>query len=206
MSKNLIMSENLDANKIKTDGSQFYQGEITERLRNPEKDSELVYVPMGMAEAVKATEPKPKVGTTSLASCAGIGIYDSEARVGGIAHVFFNQKASYVHYDTDAAGRQIPNSGREIVYEDPYWYKRFEYLMTLLLQKAKEKGGKKFEFHGFNVLQGVRTKEQNAQLAKHAKEIVQRLKEEGVLIGEPDWKMWQGVTLDTRTGKFIPEM
>lgn len=184
----------------------FPQTEFSKPFRSPEEDKELVYVPMGMAEAVTATGPKPKVGTTSLASCAGIGIYDPETRVGGIAHVFFNEKTSYVHYDTDASGRQIPSSGREIVHDDPYWYRRFEHLMSALLKKAQEKGGKAFEFHGFNVLQGARTKEQNEQLARHAQEVVKRLQDEGVLVGEPDWKMWQGVTLDTRTGQFTPEI
>lgn len=173
---------------------------------NPEKDTELLYVPMGNGLVTSADKDKPKVGTNSLASCAGICIYDPETKVGGVAHVFFNEKTSYTHYDTDSSGRQIASSGREIVHNDPYWYRRFENLLNHLIREAQKQGAKKFEFHGFNVLQGARTQDQNEQLARFAQELVARLTQEGVLIGEPDWKQWQGFTLDTRNGSITPAM
>lgn len=173
---------------------------------NPEQDKELLYVPMGFAEATRATDPKPKIGTTSLASCAGIGLYDPENKVGGVAHVFFNEKTSYVQYMRDSQGRDIPSTGREVIVDDAYWYRRFENMMNELLRKTSGKGGKSYEFHGFNVLQGARTAEQNQKLSEFAQELVKKLQEKGTFTGEADWQMWQGFTLDTRTGLFTPSM
>jgi chemotaxis receptor (MCP) glutamine deamidase CheD len=173
---------------------------------NPEKDSELLYVPMSFGLVTSAQNEKPKIGTSSLASCAGICIYDPETKVGGVAHVFFNEKTSYTYYLRDSSGREIASSAKTIVRDDPYWFRRFEYLLNHLVRKAQELGAKKFEFHGFNVLQGVRTPKQNEQLAKFAQELVARLTQEGVFVGEPDWKEWQGFTLDTRNGQITPSV
>jgi len=177
---------------------------------NPEQDKELLYVPMGFAEATRATDPRPKIGTTSLASCAGIGLYDPENKVGGVAHVFFNEKTTHTWttYMRDSQGRDIPSTGKMHyqTVDDPYWYHRFESMMNELLHKTTGKGGRSYEFHGFNVLQGARTAEQNKKLAEFAQELVKKLHDKGTFTGEPDWQMWQGFTLDTRTGLFTPSM
>lgn len=176
--------------------------------RSPEVDRELLYVPMSFAEATSATDPKPKIGTSSLASCAGIGLYDPANKVGGVAHVFFNEKMTHTwtDYMYDSQGRSIPNTGRthHQVVDNPYWYREFEYLMNELLRKAKDKGGQAYEFHGFNVLQGARTQKQNEQLSEFAQDLVKKLQEKSVIVGNPDWKLWQGFILDTRTGLFTP--
>ncbi len=103
---------------------------------NPEKDKELLYVPMGFAEATRATDPKPKIGTASLASCAGIGLYDPDRKVGGVAHVFFNEKTTHTwtDYKHDSQGRAIPSTGRmhHQTVDDPYWFRQFETMMNEL--------------------------------------------------------------------------
>ncbi len=72
------------------------------------------------------------------------------------------------------------------------------------LRKTTEKGGKNYEFHGVNVLQGARTAQQNEKLAAFAQEVVKKLQDSGIIVGEPNWHMWQGFVIDTRTGLIIP--
>jgi chemotaxis receptor (MCP) glutamine deamidase CheD len=55
-----------------------------------------------------------------LASCAGIAIYDPKTRIGGVAHVFFNEKTSYVNYLKDHSGREIPSTGKAVVVDNSY--------------------------------------------------------------------------------------
>lgn len=180
----------------------------SERLGSREKDKELLYVPMGFAEAVCATDKTPKIGTSSLASCAGICIYDPERKVGAVAHVFFNEKTvrTWTTYLKDSLGRNIPETGKmhyEVV-NDPYWFKQFEVMMYQVIYKANEKGGQKYEFHGFNISEGARTKDQNQELFAFAESVVKKLYDSQVFIGDPDWKLWPGFILDTRTGLILP--
>lgn len=167
-------------------------------------DKEMIDVPMGWAEVTSSTDKQPKVGTASLASCAGIDIYDLEAKVGGVAHVFFNEKESYISYLRDSQGREIPSTGRSITVDNPYWYHSFKYLMDDLVRKANTKGGRTFQFYGINVLNGCRTQKQNEELTKYAQDLVQGLQSKGTLTGEPKWESWPGVVLDTRTGIVSP--
>src|SRR5438045_9438095 len=55
-------------------------------LRN---SGQLAYVGMGHGDVITATNPQRFIGTSALATCGGIGIYDAEHSVGGVAHVTF---------------------------------------------------------------------------------------------------------------------
>lgn len=60
--------------------------------RELERQGLLKYVSMSHCDATTARDPQPYIGTSSLASCAGVAIYDRDKQVGGVAHVFFNEK------------------------------------------------------------------------------------------------------------------
>ncbi|MDP3640298.1 MAG: hypothetical protein Q8R53_03800 [Nanoarchaeota archaeon] len=170
---------------------------------NPDLEARTKFVPMSLVEVTSATDGKPYVGTTSLASCAGIAIYDAEHKVGGVAHAFFNEKESIVVYMRDAQGRAIPSSGRAIVRDNPRPFEPFAYLAGALIRKADEIGGKKYKFMAFNVQHGCRTPAQNEQLKVVVDRTIDTLRQAGK-ISDFEYRHEQAFRLDTRTGVILP--
>lgn len=171
--------------------------------RNPDLEARTKTVPMSMVDVTSATDEKPYVGTTSLASCAGIAIYDAEHKVGGVAHAFFNEKESMAVYMHDSQGRAIPSSGREIVVDNPRPFEPFAYLAEVLIRRADEIGGERYKFIAFNVEHGCRRPEQNTQLKEVVERTIAKLKQLGK-ITDVEYRHEQEFRLDTRIGTILP--
>ncbi|MBT3450479.1 hypothetical protein HN652_00935 [archaeon] len=167
------------------------------------QDETIKSVYMDDFDVTSADDEKPYIGTTSLASCAGIAIYDPKNKIGGVAHVFFNDKISMSHYMRDAQGRDIPSSGRSIVVDNPRPFDPFTYLAEALVRKADSIGGEKYQFMAFNVKHGCRTQEQNIQLQSVVERTVQKLTETDK-ITDFEYRNETQFKLDTRTGLIIP--
>lgn len=168
-----------------------------------EMEKKVKFVPMGGFDITSATDPKPIVGTTSLASCAGLAIYDPDSKVGGVLHAFFTEKEAIVQYMRDASGREIPSTGRSIVINNPFPFEPFYYLSLALIRRAEEIGGSRFEFHTFNIDFGSRTMDQNKQLRVVVEKTILELEQAGK-IRSVSWKHDQDFKLDTRTGLITP--
>src|SRR3989338_8719346 len=174
-------------------GSGFGRG------RNPDLEARTKFVPMSGIDVTSADDEKPYVGTTSLASCAGIAIYDAEHRVGGVAHAFFNEIEEIVQYIHDAEGRAIPSSGRAIVVNNPRPFEPFAYLAEALVRRDDEIGGEKYKFMAFNVQHDCRKPEQNEQLKSVVERTIDKLRQAGK-ITDVEYRHEQEFRLDTRTG------
>ena len=170
---------------------------------NIDLEARTKFVPMSGIDVTSADDEKPYVGTTSLASCAGIAIYDSENKVGGVAHAFFNEKESMTVYMRDAQGREIPSTGRAVVVNNPRPFEPFAYLAEALVRRADELGGEKYKFMAFNVEHGCRTQAQNEQLKVVADRTIDKLKRAGK-ISDVEYRHEQAFRLDTRTGSILP--
>jgi len=170
---------------------------------NPDLEARTKFVPMSGIDVTSADDEKPYVGTTSLASCAGIAIYDPEHKVGGVAHVFFNEKESMTVYMHDAQGRVIPSTGRAIVVDNPRPFEPFTYLAEALIKRADEIGGEIYKFMVFNVEYGVRTPEQNEQLKEVVERTIDNLRQAGK-ITDVEYRPEQEFRLDTRNGAILP--
>ena len=170
---------------------------------NPDLEARTKFVPMSGIDVTSADDEKPYVGTTSLASCAGIAIYDAEHKVGGVAHAFFNEKESMDVYMHDAQGREIPSSGREIIVNNPRPFEPFAWLAESLIRKADEIGGQKYTFMAFNVQYGSRTPEQNKQLKVVVDRTIDKLTRAGK-ISDFEYRYEREFRLDTRTGAILP--
>lgn len=165
-----------------------FEKEYYRKLTEERVDKETVFVPMGFAVAVSAEDKKPCVGTTSLASCAGIAIYDQERRVAGVAHVFFNEKTSG------------PNG---TVVDDPTWFRKFDELASWIISAGDKRGGGSYRMTLFNVQGGARTKEQNESLARHVESAVERLRRSGK-VSSVDYRSDDNFRIDARTGDIRP--
>lgn len=174
-----------------------------EARRTPETEKHILMVPISFAEVTSAEDEKFMIGTTSLDSCAGVAIYDEEQKIGGVSHVFFNDKESLTVYDRDAQGREIPSSGRSVIVNNPRPFEPFKWLTTSLVKKADEKGGKRYKVKVFNVGHGVRTPEQNIQLKRVVEETLASLGSEGKIV-DSEYRNEQSFVLDTRDGQIRP--
>jgi hypothetical protein len=171
--------------------------------RNLDLEARTKFVPMSMLDVTSATDEKPYVGTTSLASCAGIAVYDPEHKVGGVAHVFFNEKESMAVYTRDAQGREIPSSGRAIVVDNPRPFEPFAYLAEALVRRADEIGGQRYKFMAFNVQHGCRKPEQNEQLKSVVDRTIEKLRQAGK-ITDVEYRHERAFILDTINGNVLP--
>lgn len=160
-------------------------------------------VPMSHFDVTSAGDEKPYVGTTSLASCAGMAIYDAEHKVGGVAHVFFNEKESMAVYMQDAQGREIPSTGREVILDNPRPFEPFADLAEALVKKADKNGGERYKFMVFNVGFGCRTPEQHEQLKSVVDRTIDKLRQAGK-IATVEYRHEQAFRLDTGTGAILP--
>ena len=178
-------------------GSGFGRG------RNPDLEARTKFVPISGIDVTSADDEQPYIGTTSLASCAGIAIYDAEHKVGGVAHAFFNEKESMTVYMRDAQGRKIPSSGRAVIIDNPRPFEPFAYLAEALVRRADEIGGEKYKFMAFNVQHGCRKPEQNEQLKSVVERTIDKLRQTGK-ITDVEYRHEQEFRLDTRTGVILP--
>ncbi len=160
------------------------------------------YVPMEGMDTTSATDEKPLIGTSALASCAGIAVYDPERKVGGAAHVFFNQKESLVHYMRDAQGREIPSTGREVIIDNPRSFDPFLYNAQALVHLADSRGGHQYNFIAFNIDHGCRTQAQNQQLKEVVERTIGQLREQGKLLSA-EYRPETDFLLDTRNGRIF---
>lgn len=119
---------------------------------------------MGFELVTTSSDTKPHIGTSSLASCLGIGLTDTEYRVDGVAHVFFTEKEEIASYLHDSQGRDIPNSGKAIIVNKPNPFIDTQWSLNHMISLAREKGAKKIKLYFFNVQGGARTTAQNSQL------------------------------------------
>ncbi len=154
-------------------------------------DKQTKYVHMNFFDVTSADDEKPYVGTTSLASCAGIAIYDPVNKIGGVAHVFFCEK------ETIQYGESIA------IIDNPRPFDPFAYLAESLVRKADSIGGDRYKFIAFNIQYGCRTQEQNIQLQSVVERTVDKLKQAGK-ITDFEYRHDQQFKLDTRTGLIHP--
>jgi hypothetical protein len=194
---------NMDAKLTKLFAKMEFPDFGSDRGRNPDLEARTKFVPMSMLDVTSATDEKPYVGTTSLASCAGIAIYDPKHQVGGVAHVFFNKKESMTLYMCDSQGKEIPSTGRKIVVDTPRPFEPFAYLAEALVRRADEIGGEKYKFMAFNVQHGCRKPEQNEQLKSVVERTIDKLRQAGK-ITDGEYRHEQAFRLDTRTGTILP--
>lgn len=179
-----------------------------ERKRHENPDT--VKVPMGFELVTTSNDPKPYIGTTSLASCLGIGLTDVEHGIAGVSHVFFTEKEEIVEYMHDSRGRDIPNSGKAIIVNKLNPFMDAQYQLNHLINLAKEKGAKDVKLYFFNVEGGVRKPEQNKQLQETINKALDALKQKGdqdenkVEIEDIEYRPDQSFRIDSRTGKILP--
>ncbi len=108
----------------------------------------------GEADATRADERRPLIGTSFLLSCAGIAVYDPSARVAGATHIFVT----------------------------PAKVERFAALepaLEAVIAAADALGGRVYAMHAFNVRYGCRPKENNLALEGMLSEAVRRMMREG---------------------------
>src|SRR5690606_37837111 len=115
-----------------------------------------VFIPMNFMQVVTGKDEKHCVGTTSLASCLGVMVTDTEAQVAGVGHAFFTDKEMDEHYYQMTG--QVRYRDKHNPFTDTWSY------VIGLAKRAKEAGASKVKFTFFNVEHGVRTAEQNIQL------------------------------------------
>ena len=161
----------------------------------------LIDVPMGSFDVTLATAEKPVIGTSGLASCAGIAIYDFHAKIGGVAHVFFNSKVMDVIYFKDSQGRDIPSSGRALIIDNPFPFAPFTDLSLGLMAKADSVGGRVYDFYAFNVQHGCRTVYENKRLEQTVDATIATLRTHGK-INSFEYRFDRAFVLDTRTGNI----
>lgn len=171
--------------------------------RSPRLEEKIKFVPMSGIDVTCAQDNQPYIGTTSLASCAGIAIYDFKNKVAGVAHIFFNKKDSLVVYEFDSKGREIPSTGRAITIDNPLPFEPFRYSAQDLVRRADEIGGEKYKFTTFNVKGGCRTPTQNEQLKSVVGKTIDVLTREGK-ITEVEHRHEQDFMLDSRNGARLP--
>ena len=167
---------------------------------NPDLEARTKFVPMSGIDVTSADDERPYIGTTSLASCAGIAIYDSENKIGAVAHVFFMEKESLTVYACDASGRAIPSTERKLVVKNT---SPFTYLAKALIRKADQIGGNQYKFMAFNIERGVRTEAQNKQLMSVVNRTVDNLRQAGKILAV-EYRNERDFRLDTRTGLILP--
>lgn len=165
---------------------------------------------MGFELVTTSDDAKPYIGTTSLASCLGIGLTDTEHKVAGVAHVFFNEKEAIVDYSHDAQGRVMPNSGKEIIINKLNPFIDTQYHLNYLINLAREKGASKIKLYFFNLEGGARTADQNSQLQETIDKTLGVLKqkrekdEKELEIENVEYRSEQSFRIDSRTGQILP--
>lgn len=162
---------------------------------NPDLEAKTKFIPMEDLDVTSADDEKPYVGTTSLASCAGIAIYDFDHKVGGVAHVFFNEKETDMWY--------YQQTGKIRYIEKPNAFLDFQWLAEALVRRADEIGGERYKFMVFNVDHGCRRPEQNRQLKEVVERTIAQLKQSGK-ITDAEYRHEQDFRLDTKTGAILP--
>lgn len=181
-----------------------------EKRREDEKHENLdtVEVPMGFELVTTSNDTKPYIGTSSLASCLGIGLTDTEHKIAGVAHVFFTEKETIVSYLHDSSGRDMPSSSSEIIVNKLNPFIDTQYRLNHLISLAREKGAKKVKLYFFNVQGGARTAEQNNQLQKTIDKALGDLKqkkdEKEIEIEEIKYRSERSFRIDSRTGQILP--
>lgn len=193
------MSPTTDQRRFLPDDSGI---ELPRRVRSAFAE-DVKEVGMSFCDVTRAEDTRPRIGTTSLASCAGIAIYDPVAKVGGVAHAFFNDKESMTVYARDTSGREIPSSGRSIIVNNPAPFAPFEWLSDSLIKKADALGGQQYIYYTFNIEHGCRTPEQNQQLEAVVQSVISQLTTAGKIISTES-RHETGFILDTRDGSFMP--
>ena len=164
---------------------------------------------MGSELVTTASDSKPYIGTSSLASCLGIGLTDAEHKVAGVAHVFFTEKEEIVSYLHDSYGRDIPSSEKAIIVNKPNPFIDTQWRLNHLINLAGNKGAKKIKLYFFNVEGGARTLEQNKQLQETIGKTLDTLKEKRekdekeVEIEEIKYRSEQSFRIDSRTGQIL---
>ncbi len=170
---------------------------------NPFPKEKTIEVPMGGLEVTTAIAEKPYIGTASLASCAGIAIYDAQNKIGGVAHVFFNEKESMTIYQRDAQGREIPSSGRSIIVNNPFWYSPFSQNANQLIAMADARGGSNYQFTAFNIHHGCRTRKQNEKLVEIVDGVIATL-QANRKITTASYRTETAFVVNTITGQIVP--
>lgn len=167
-------------------------------------------VPMGFELVTTSNDTKPYIGTSSLSSCLGIGLTDTEHKIAGVAHVFYTEKEEIVQYMKGHQGRDMPNSAKIIIVNKPNPFVDTQWRLNHLINLAREKGAKKVKLYFFNVQGGARTTEQNSQLQETINKILGDLKqkrekdEKGIEIEEVKYRSEQSFRIDSRTGQILP--
>ncbi len=164
-------------------------------------EKQVKFIPKGCLAVTSSADPKPMVGTTSLTSCAGLAVYDPDAKVGGGLHAFFKEKEVLTDYMRDERGREIPGTEGLILINNPFG--PFSSLTRGLVDKAISVGGDRFDLYAFNIDFGIRTPNRNRQLRKIAEELLQELEQAG-RIRTVSWRNERNFKLDTRTGVIVP--
>ncbi|TSC86630.1 MAG: hypothetical protein G01um10147_842 [Microgenomates group bacterium Gr01-1014_7] len=166
----------------------------TETLRTSGRLTKLVH--LGEVAVTNATDERPKVGTGGLNTCIGIAIFDPDVKVGGVAHVYFDEidhmrTVGFTTPEVEAAIKFAQEAGKP--------FGEFNYYARRLIETGEGIGGKNWVFYVFNVNSSYRSGSQNEQINTRVEEIISELKRKGQFQGS-EFRKEQDFKLDTRTG------
>ena len=151
------------------------------------------------------TETRHYLGTTDLASCIGLVIYDTDQKIGGIAHVYYKEDYDLTLYMRDEQQQSQKYARYERNPDDSSDERNLvvDNVVEALINEANKIGGKQYKLIAFNVKRGDRKKEQNRQLEDAIKKTAARLGSSEKINGL-EFRNERAFILDTGTGKILP--
>src|SRR3989344_2964533 len=153
---------------------------------NPMERSDVLWVGMNQVAKTKYDSNIYKIGTSGLATCTGIAIYNPEEREGSVAHVWYQSHMTIPMFD-----RRF-NIIRHSTIENSNMYEHFRLLFNQAIDLVKGQSGTPLEVTLVNLMD-------EEKLRKVVNSSVERNKELG-LIDKISYGYGSQLILDTKNG------